>query len=142
MGPKRKLSAHFVIMTLFVSNFIGVVFARSLHYQFYVWYFHMLPYLVFSSLEIVNTIDYVRVFTRLCWLGMIEYAFNVYPATPISSVILQAAHFSILYAIYRNPAPKVLDDSDVVYRTFSPNGDILSDSLPNAKGGVKSKKSD
>ena len=117
-------------MTLFVSNFIGVVFARSLHYQFYVWYFHMLPYLVFSTFEIVNNLDYIRVLSRLCWLGMIEYAFNVYPATKISSIILQVAHFSILYALYRHPAPMVVDDSDVVYKTFTPDGDVLSDTRP------------
>lgn len=43
-----------VVYIMFTSNFVGVVFARSLHYQFYVWYFHTLPLLVhWTKLHIV-----------------------------------------------------------------------------------------
>jgi len=31
---------------MFTGNFIGIVFCRSLHFQFYVWYYHTLPLLL------------------------------------------------------------------------------------------------
>ncbi|KAJ2585548.1 dolichyl-P-Man:Man(5)GlcNAc(2)-PP-dolichol alpha-1,3-mannosyltransferase, partial [Coemansia sp. RSA 1722] len=39
-------SAEEIVAVVFTSNFVGVVCARSLHYQFYSWYFHMLPHLL------------------------------------------------------------------------------------------------
>ncbi len=44
-----KLSADSVIFLMFISNYIGVVFSRSLHYQFYVWYYHSIAYLLWST---------------------------------------------------------------------------------------------
>ena len=43
-----------VVYILFTSNFVGMCFSRSLHYQFYIWYYHTLPMLVhWSRLHIV-----------------------------------------------------------------------------------------
>jgi len=94
----QKLSNHFIITTIFTSNFIGIVFARTLHYQFYVWYFHTIPYLLWhaTALPLIG---------KLMIFSAIEYSFNVYPATPISSSILQVAHIVLLVSLYISPAP-------------------------------------
>ncbi|KAF8626241.1 hypothetical protein AX15_004921 [Amanita polypyramis BW_CC] len=38
-----------VTLILFTSNLIGMLFARSLHYQFYSWYAHQIPYLTWKT---------------------------------------------------------------------------------------------
>ncbi|XP_074040394.1 ALG3, alpha-1,3- mannosyltransferase [Leptinotarsa decemlineata] len=88
-----KISQLFVL-PFFISNFIGVACARSLHYQFYSWYFHSLLYLVFCT-----------GFSKPCsflLLGLIEYCWNVYPSTNFSSILLHICHFIILFGLYRN----------------------------------------
>ena len=44
-----EIRSQLILYPLFVSNFIGIVCSRSLHYQFYVWYYHTLPYLLWST---------------------------------------------------------------------------------------------
>jgi hypothetical protein len=39
-----QLTGH-VALVLFTCNMVGITFARSIHYQFYCWYFHTLAYL-------------------------------------------------------------------------------------------------
>lgn len=46
---EESLYALKVTRTLFLCNFVGVICSRSLHYQFYVWYFYSLPLLLWST---------------------------------------------------------------------------------------------
>lgn len=84
-------SVQLAILPLFLANFIGIVCARSLHYQFYVWYFHSLPYLVWFT-------DY-NFSLRFLIMGLIEYAWNTYPSTNISSALLHISHVILLAGI-------------------------------------------
>ncbi|KAG8882910.1 dolichyl-P-Man:Man(5)GlcNAc(2)-PP-dolichol alpha-1,3-mannosyltransferase [Tulasnella sp. 331] len=49
--PAGKLPANAdrIATILFTSNLIGILFARSLHYQFYSWYAHQLPFLMWRT---------------------------------------------------------------------------------------------
>lgn len=95
-----KLSPTYVVQTLFLSNFIGIAFARTLHYQFYSWYFHSIPFMLH-----LTKVPFVL---RILLLFMMEYAFNIFPATPWSSSILQLAHFVTLFVLWCSSVPKVI----------------------------------
>uniref|UniRef100_A0A914VP06 dolichyl-P-Man:Man5GlcNAc2-PP-dolichol alpha-1,3-mannosyltransferase n=1 Tax=Plectus sambesii TaxID=2011161 RepID=A0A914VP06_9BILA len=86
-AQSRSLSPNDILFPLFTANFIGMMFSRSLHYQFYSWYFHSLPYLLWSSKlhPIINMV--VMIGIELCW--------NTYPSTVISSAALHLLHIVI-----------------------------------------------
>jgi len=84
-------AAQLFVLPMFLSNFIGVIFARSLHYQFYVWYYHTLAYLAWCTSY--NTV------TRLLILGVIEMCWNTYPSTVYSSIALHCCHAALLYNV-------------------------------------------
>lgn len=84
-----------IALILFSSNFIGICFARSLHYQFYVWYYHSIPLLLWQT--------NLPVFARIAVILGIEYSFNVFPSTPWSSTVLHGCHAIILVALYVSP---------------------------------------
>ena len=51
INPNTKvLSPYFVGEVLFLSNFIGIVWARSIHQQYVIWYWFSLPYIMYSPL--------------------------------------------------------------------------------------------
>ena len=69
------------VLTFFESNLIGVVFARSLHYQFYTWFFFSIPLVLAYT-------AYPRLL-RLVIFALIRQGFEQYPPTPRTSVLLQ-----------------------------------------------------
>jgi hypothetical protein len=84
LGLAQELNPQFVILTVFTSNFVAIVFARTLHYQFYCWYFHTIPYLLWHCSSAILPVP-----VKLLIFGAIEVCFNVFPATPWSSLLLQ-----------------------------------------------------
>ncbi|TRM61881.1 glycosyltransferase family 58 protein [Schizophyllum amplum] len=77
---------------LLTSNLIGVTFARSLHYQFYSWYAQQMPFLAWKSRQ--------PVWLKITAVLAIEYAWNVYPSTRLSSTLLLCAHSCILLGMW------------------------------------------
>lgn len=95
----KKIEIHFdqcvqlALLPTFLINFIGVICARSLHYQFYVWYFHTLPYLSWFT-------DYHSSF-KILILFLIEFCWNQYPSTDFSSILLHVCHIVLLVGVVR-----------------------------------------
>jgi alpha-1,3-mannosyltransferase len=95
------------VWLLLVTNFIGVVFARSLHYQFYVWYWHALPFLLhvdrrpFPVQLGTGVYEWGVVVGKVAVLMMIELCWNVYPAQWWSSGLLIVCHGWLLTGVMR-----------------------------------------
>lgn len=96
--PMPPISAKHVVMTLFSGNLIGVICARTLHFQFYSWYFHMLPFLLWQT----NLRTPLRIFLLLC----VECAWNVFPTTRTASVALFTCHCILLAALWHTSSWK------------------------------------
>jgi len=79
------------LLPFFLCNLVGVACSRSLHYQFYVWYFHSLPYLAWSTPYSLGV--------RCLILGLIEYCWNTYPTTNFSSAALHFTHILLLAGV-------------------------------------------
>ncbi|NXY25633.1 ALG3 mannosyltransferase, partial [Atrichornis clamosus] len=88
-----------IVFILFSSNFLGVCCSRSLHYQFYVWYFHTLPYLLWCT----PTTKLAHM-PKVLLLGVIELCWNTYPSTVCSSISLHICHGLILLQLWYGTA--------------------------------------
>mmetsp|Transcript_28406 Transcript_28406/g.74628 ORF Transcript_28406/g.74628 Transcript_28406/m.74628 type:complete len:428 (+) Transcript_28406:260-1543(+) len=106
-GAGTKLTPTQITAVLFTSNAIGMAFARSLHYQFYVWYFHTLPWLLWFVPAIPDG-------AKIALMVAIEYCWNVYPSTPLSSGLLHGCHALLVAAVWFGgmwPAPRAAEVS-------------------------------
>jgi alpha-1,3-mannosyltransferase len=118
----KALTPADVFSAMAEGNFIGIVFARSLHYQFYAWYFHSLPALLWSvggargrsrrgetASHTGGGMDggfrrrrkaFAVVVARVGAMGAIEWCWNAYPSTPTSSLVLFATHAALLLSLW------------------------------------------
>lgn len=97
-----KLTPEHILTTLFTSNFIGVACSRSIHYQYYCWYYHTLPYLLWRTELPVLCVSFVNhhVIQKLILFGCFELVYNVYPSTPTSSLLFQCSHICLLACLW------------------------------------------
>ncbi|KAL4441801.1 hypothetical protein ABPG77_003717 [Micractinium sp. CCAP 211/92] len=79
-----------VLFMVFSSNIAGIICARTIHYQFFSWYFHTLPFLLLRSRA--------PRLLALAVLAGIEVVYNVYPPRPWASGLLLALHMAVLGA--------------------------------------------
>ncbi|PSR77383.1 family 58 glycosyltransferase [Coniella lustricola] len=79
-GPLcTRFTPTYILTTILTANLIGLLFARSLHYQFYAYLAWSTPYLLWrSGLHPVGQYG--------LWAAQ-EWAWNVFPSTPVSSAV-------------------------------------------------------
>jgi len=86
--------------------FVGLVFARSLHYQFYVTYYWTLPLLVVSATQHRWLPQWATVLLRLALVGAIEWSFLAYPTRASASTVLAAAHSVLFVSMFTSSLPR------------------------------------
>src|SRR5262249_5799164 len=78
----RSLSPDYILTTMLTAMAIGMLCARSLHYQFYAYIAWGTPFLLWKA-ELHPVLIYA------IW-GLQEWAWNVYPSTDESSMVVVA----------------------------------------------------
>ncbi|KAL7786315.1 ALG3 domain-containing protein [Trichoderma ceciliae] len=75
----RVVTPRYIASAILSANVVGLLFARSLHYQFYAYLAWATPYLLWTACP--NLFVVVPL-----WLAQ-EWAWNVFPSTPLSSSV-------------------------------------------------------
>ncbi|RDA95128.1 hypothetical protein CP533_2163 [Ophiocordyceps camponoti-saundersi (nom. inval.)] len=102
IAASRRVTPEYVMTTVLSANIIGLLFARSLHYQFYAYLYWSAPYLLWKTSR----------HPLLCgslWLAQ-EWAWNVFPSTVASSSVVVGVLTTIVVLVYLGVAEE--DDSD------------------------------
>lgn len=76
----RGFTPKYILTTILTANVVGLLFARSLHYQFYSYLAWSTPYLLWRG-GLHPVLQYVL------W-ALQEWAWNVFPSTPLSSAVV------------------------------------------------------
>ena len=90
----RHTGPRLVMLILSCSNIIGVVFCRSLHYQFLSWYCWQMPFMLWATGW--------KFWVCLCLWMVHEWCWNVFPSTEVSSGVLVGVLLGVLVGVWRN----------------------------------------
>ncbi|XBW37835.1 hypothetical protein QEN19_003410 [Hanseniaspora menglaensis] len=104
-------SAH-ILYIMTTCNYIGVIFCRSLHYQFLSWYHWSIPLLLSFGLNTANPIDklknkLIKIFFAFCWYALHEICWNIYMPKWWSSLLLVALNSLLLVLNFINYQPEL-----------------------------------
>lgn len=99
-GPRDQaaietaVTPRYVMTTILSANLIGLLFARSLHYQFYAYLAWATPFLLWRA-GLHPILQYALFFAQ-------EWAWNVYPSTPLSSFVVVGAMAATVLLVFRS----------------------------------------
>ncbi|KAL7807281.1 family 58 glycosyltransferase [Trichoderma gracile] len=96
----RVVTPGYVMSTILSANVVGLLFARSLHYQFYAYLAWATPYLLWTASPNLLVVAPL-------WAAQ-EWAWNVFPSTPLSSsVVVSVLAVTVAMAFAgSNPQPR------------------------------------
>lgn len=95
-STQSKVNSDRIVSIVFMSNYLGILCARSLHYQFYSWYFHTIPFLLVRSNVSLS-------YKLIVFLG-IEVSWNIFPSNEYTSANLFLMHVCLLCFSWLYPA--------------------------------------
>ncbi|KAF2789565.1 glycosyltransferase family 58 protein [Melanomma pulvis-pyrius CBS 109.77] len=90
-----RVSPNFIMTTMLTAVAIGMLCARSLHYQFYAYIAWTTPFLLWKA-------GFHPVLQYALW-GAQEWAWNVYPSTPASSATVVAVLATTVFGAWWGP---------------------------------------
>ncbi len=91
-GAQSSFTSKYVTQVLVETNFVGIMLSRSVHYEFYAWYFHTLPFLVWSS----TNLPFIG---KVAIMLAIELCYNSYTHTVVLSVLFVATNLCLFLFI-------------------------------------------
>lgn len=102
-----ELTLEHMIYILTTCNYMGCLFARSLHYQFLSWYHWSIPVMLSYGLKTKNAKDttkikVIKVVLGFVWYGLHEFCWNVYMPKWWSSLLLTGLNTLLLVLVYVN----------------------------------------
>lgn len=104
-----------ILLIFSVTNLIGILFARSLHYQFLSWYCWLLPFLLHAAGFNVFFGSAIFLAHEWCW--------NVFPSTENSSKLLILILSIILVATWNNSSFWFQDNESQAQKPKAPKLD-------------------
>ena len=106
---RSRITPEYVLTTILTANAIGMLCARSLHYQFFSWIAWATPFLLYRA-------QLAPIVQVLLWSGQ-ELAWNKFPSTDLSSKIvvgvLALTVVEIWIATDNSPDPKKITPEEL-----------------------------
>ncbi|KAM0225452.1 hypothetical protein ACHAQD_001388 [Fusarium lateritium] len=90
------VTPEYVMTTMLSANLIGLLFARSLHYQFYAYLAWASPYLLWQATGDIFIVSII-------WAAQ-EWAWNIFPSTDLSSSVTVNAMLATVVLVYLGTA--------------------------------------
>lgn len=105
------LTCKHILYMMATCNLIGVVFSRSLHYQFLSWYHWSIPLLLSFGLNTANENDSLKMkiaktCAAFCWYALHELCWNIYMPQWWSSLLLVTLNSGLLASAYFSYIPE------------------------------------